>query len=64
MTRQELQDSKPTRDKFLTDEEFEEARTSWETRVGRLLSQTSPSAGFQWTRPLSRLTTSPPKPTR
>lgn len=46
MTRQELLDSKPTRDKYLTDEEFEDARLAWELRVGRILQQTSPSSGF------------------
>ena len=45
MDRQELQATKPKREAFETDEEFEEATQRWLTTAGRNLSLTQPLLG-------------------
>lgn len=46
-SRQRLIASKPTRDQFQSDEEFDEAYNYWMQHQGRILSLTSPSTGSQ-----------------
>lgn len=43
--RQRLMDSKPKREAFRTEEEFEEALGYWNSHQGRILSMTAPSKG-------------------
>lgn len=42
MTREELEATKPKREQFQTEEEFDEAYNYWMGRVGRILGMTHP----------------------
>jgi len=44
MNRKELENTKPKREAFHSQEEFEEALGYWMGRVGRILALTDPSA--------------------
>lgn len=47
MDRQQLIDSKPSRQAFKTDEEFEEAMGYWQSHQGRILAMTAKQQGTQ-----------------
>ncbi len=47
MNRKELEATKPKREQFQSEEEFEESLGYWMGRVGRILAMTAPSQDFR-----------------